>query len=51
VLAAAGSIVQVEARHASLIRLQRSKAPAPQAFDKPSDKNAVLMAVQPFIKS
>jgi rubrerythrin len=51
VLAAAGSIVQVEARHAALIRLQRSKAPAPQAFDKPSTKAAVLKAVQPFIKA
>ncbi len=51
VLAAAGGIVQVEARHAALIRLQRAKAPAPLAFDKASDKDAVLMAVQPFIKS
>jgi rubrerythrin len=51
VLAAAGSIVQVEARHAALIRLQRSKAPAPLAFDRASQKAAVLKAVQPFIKA
>lgn len=49
VLAAAGSIVQVEARHASLIRLERGANPAPRAFDKASDKAAVLKAVKPFI--
>jgi len=51
VLAAAGSIVQVEARHAALIRLQRGVTPAPLAFDKSSDKAAVLAAVKPFIKA
>jgi rubrerythrin len=50
VLAAAGSIVQIEARHASLIRLERSRPPAPLAFDKASTKAAVLTAVKPFIK-
>jgi len=50
VLAAAGSIVQIEARHASLIRLARSKAPAPLAFDKASKAADVLAAVKPFIK-
>ena len=49
VLAAAGSIVQVEARHAALIRLARGKAPAPAAFDTASSKAAVLMAVKPFL--
>jgi len=49
VLGAAGSIVQIEARHASLIRLQRSKPPAPLAFDKASMKADVLAAVKPFI--
>ena len=49
VLAAAGSIVQVEARHASLIRLARAKPPAPAAFDKASPKQAVLTAVKPFL--
>jgi hypothetical protein len=51
VLAAAGSIVQVEARHAALIRLARNKAPAPLAFDKPSEMDAILAAVKPFIKA
>jgi hypothetical protein len=50
VLAAAGSIVQVEARHAALIRLVRSKQPAPVAFDKASEMETVLAAVKPFIK-
>ncbi|MDQ3723460.1 MAG: ferritin-like domain-containing protein [Actinomycetota bacterium] len=51
VLGAAGSIVQVEGRHASLIRLVRNKPPAPEAFDKASDMDAVLSAVKPFIKA
>jgi hypothetical protein len=51
VLAAAGSIVQIEARHASLIRLARNKPPAPAAFDKASTMSAVLAAVKPFIKA
>jgi len=50
VLAAAGSIVQIEARHAALIRLARSKPPAPLAFDKASKAADVLAAVKPFIK-
>ncbi len=50
VLGAAGSIVQVEARHAALIRLKRGKAPAPLAFDKTSTMDEVLKAVGPFIK-
>ena len=33
VLGAAGSIVQVEARHAAAIRLQNGEEPAPEAFD------------------
>lgn len=49
VLAAAGSIVQIEARHAALIRLVRDVAPAPRAFDKASEMDAVLSAVKPFI--
>jgi len=50
VLAAAGSIVQVEARHSALIRLERGKSPAPLAFDKASQMADVLKAVTPFIK-
>jgi hypothetical protein len=51
VLAAAGGIVQVEARHAALIRLARNKPPAPLAFDKASEMDAILAAVKPFIKA
>jgi rubrerythrin len=51
VLAAAGSIVQVEARHAALIRLVRGKPPAPLAFDKSADMDAILKKVAPFIQS
>jgi rubrerythrin len=51
VLAAAGGIVQVEARHAALIRLLRDQVPAPQAFDSALDEDAVLDAVKPFIRS
>jgi rubrerythrin len=51
VLGAAGGIVQVEARHAALIRLLRDQTPAPQAFDTALDEAAVLEAVKPFIRS
>ncbi len=50
-LATAGSIVQVEGRHASLIRLQRGEEPAPVAFDETLDEQEVLDAVQPYIVS
>lgn len=49
VLGAAGSIVQVEARHAAAIRLQNTEEPAPAAFDTPLDEKQVLKAVEPFI--
>jgi hypothetical protein len=49
VLIAAGSIVQVEARHAAAIRLQNKAEPAPEAFDKALPKAKVLKAVEPFI--
>ena len=49
VLAAAGSIVQVEARHAAAIRLQNKEEPAPDAFDPSLDEAQVLKAVEPFI--
>ena len=51
VLGAAGSIVQIEARHAAAIRLLRGKQPAAGAFDPALDMQAVLDAVQPFVKS
>jgi hypothetical protein len=49
VLGAAGSIVQVEARHAAAIRLQNGAAPAPDAFDPSLEEAQVLEAVEPFI--
>lgn len=49
VLGAAGSIVQVEARHAAAIRLQNKEEPAPEAFDPALDEAQVLKAVEPFI--
>jgi rubrerythrin len=51
VLGAAGSIVQVEARHAAAIRLQNGDSPAPVAFDPSLTQSQVLVAVKPFIKS
>ncbi len=51
VLGAAGSIVQVEARHSALIRLMRGQDPAPDAFDAALDKQQVLDAVMPFVRS
>jgi len=49
VLGAAGSIVQVEARHAAAIRLQNKEEPAPDAFDPSLDEAQVLKAVEPFV--
>jgi len=51
VLGAAGSIVQIEARHAAAIRLTNNADPAPEAFDKTLGKQQVLTAVKPFIKA
>jgi rubrerythrin len=49
VLEAAGSIVQVEARHAAAIRLQNGEEPSPVAFDPALPEAKVLKAVEPFI--
>jgi hypothetical protein len=51
VLGSAGSIVQVEARHAAAIRLQNKQEPAPDAFDPSLSMAQVTKAVQPFIQS
>ena len=51
VLAAAGSIVQVEARHAAALRFLDGKNPTKGAFDKTLSKAAVLKAVRPLIKA
>ncbi len=48
-LATAGSIVQVEARHAALIRVARGRPPAPDAFEPTSEVSEVLLALKPFI--
>jgi hypothetical protein len=51
VLAAAGSIVQIEARHAAAIRLLNGQPICDGGFDKALDMQAVLAAVKPFVKS
>jgi Ferritin-like domain len=51
VLASAGSIVQVEARHASAIRTLNGNPITAGAFDKPLTMAEVLKAVKPFVKS
>lgn len=51
VLGAAGSIVQVEARHAAAIRLLNGQPITDGGFDKPLESKAVLAAVKPFVKS
>jgi hypothetical protein len=50
VLAAAGGIVQIEARHAAAIRVLRGDNPTKGAFDSPLKKPQVLKAVKPFLK-
>ena len=50
-LATAGGIVQVEARHAAAIRYAAGEDPAPEAFDPTLTADEVLAAVQPFVKS
>lgn len=50
-LATAGSIVQVEARHAAAVRLLAGEAPEIDAFDTTLDMDEVLKAVEPFIKA
>jgi hypothetical protein len=50
-LGAAGSIVQIEARHAATIGLLTNQSPVPNGgFDKPLTKAAVLKAAGPLIK-
>ena len=48
-LATAGAIVQVEARHAAAIRMLRGEFPSEGAFDKTLTEDEVLKAVQPFV--
>ena len=51
VLAAAGGIVQVEARHAAALRFLGGMDPTKGPFDQPLEKAAVLKAVTPLIKA
>jgi hypothetical protein len=52
ILTVAGSIVQVEARHAAAINLLIGDSPTPNgAFDQPLTKEQVLAAAGPLIKS
>ena len=52
VLAAAGSIVQIEARHAAAIDLLIGKSPTPdQGLDRPLTKAEVLAKAGPLIKA
>lgn len=51
VLAAAGTIVQIEARHAAALRMAGMQEPAPEAFDQAFARQKVLDAAAPFIKS
>lgn len=50
ILAAAGTIVQIEGRHAAAIRLQNGDMPAPNAFDKGMTVDEVTKAITPLIK-
>ena len=51
VLSAAGSIVQIEARHAAAIRLLNGRPISDGGFDKALEMQQVLDAVKPFVKS
>ena len=51
VLVAAGSIVQVEARHAAALRFLGGMSPTKGAFDKTLTTAQVLKAVKPLIKA
>ncbi len=51
ILAAAGGIVQVEARHAAALRLATGEDPSPDTFEPALERDEVLRAVEPFIAS
>jgi rubrerythrin len=51
ILAAAGSIVQIEARHAAVVRILVDETPAPHQFDPTLTKAQVLAAVGPLVKA
>jgi rubrerythrin len=49
-LIAAGSIVQVEARHAAALRELAGRDPAPAAFDRALSQSEVQSRVNPFVR-
>jgi rubrerythrin len=51
VLGAAGSIVQIEARHAAAIRSLNGQPISDSGFDQALEMQAVLDAVMPFVRS
>ena len=51
ILAGAGQIVQIEARHATDIRVALGQPTSPKPFDESLEMAPVLEAVQPFIKA
>ncbi len=50
-LTAAGTIVAVEARHASYLNLLTGESPFPSAFEMPATRDEVLAIAGPFIVS
>ena len=50
IVAALGTIVNVEGRHSAALRMAAGQDPAPQAFDKGIGAPEVKAAVQPFIQ-
>ena len=50
-LETAGAIVQIEGRHAALVRSLNGEGATLGAFDKTLDQKEVLKAVEPFIKA
>ena len=50
-LATAGAIVQIEGRHAAILRSLAGEEPAPEAFDPSLSMDQVLKAVEPFVKA
>jgi rubrerythrin len=51
VLSAAGSIVQVEARHAAAVRQEAGQDPASAAFDRTLSDEEVMALIKPYVKS
>jgi rubrerythrin len=49
VLAVAGAIAQVEARHSAVVRLLREEPVAPDALDRSLARDAVVERVEPFL--